>query len=556
MLSVQSGNELKILSAYRDLEIIEELSGNLQLSLTSMNIPSNEAHMMLRKECIIEVDDHEFIVKQVKAGVKSTDIVAFSTFFELGSVYKYDIFGGTKSFDEFMTYTLNGTGWTFTNKDVTGFYLIANFGEENVLNLIKSLCSIFGCYYKIMPGKHIMFAKEMVSDSDSQYRYKANIQSIMENADYTQLKTRIVGYGANGLMVTYTSPTASIFGVREAPPIENFDIFGEEEMGLYLKGQIQDMPMFNVELETLELVSKQLGEKVWLIHEVLDLEFQSLVLITRKRIRNGVLKVTSVVLGDRLPTNQFDLFTGIKQNIDSSRREYRSKIEQTNDRITLEVEEIGKSLSRIELKADQIELSVNNRITQEVAAINIRADQIELSVNNRITNEMAAINLRADNIQLQVNNNDQEIAQIDIKANQIQSQVTNNYNQTQSQITQLSGQINLKVDKGGVISEINLEPGAATIDADKINLNGAVMANGSITGSSTINVGTDLYVGNNIYLAQGSNDTKTIIFDNVARITGNWYEIRVSGPSVVLESSVKINGTLDLSNANVVGWTP
>jgi len=43
--------------------------------------------------------------------------------------------------------------------------------------------------------------------------------------------------------------------------------------------------------------------------------------------------------------------------------EFRSEIKKTDDRITLEVEHINTSIAAIDIKADNINLSVNNRIT-------------------------------------------------------------------------------------------------------------------------------------------------------------------------------------------------
>ena len=51
----------------------------------------------------------------------------------------------------------------------------------------------------------------------------------------------------------------------------------------------------------------------------------------------------------------------------------------------------------------------------------------------------------------------------------------------QSQITQNAQAITLKVSKGEVISSINQSAEAVTIDANRINLNGAVTANNNVT---------------------------------------------------------------------------
>lgn len=176
----------------------------------------------------------------------------------------------------------------------------------------------------------------------------------------------------------------------------------------------------------------------------------------------------------------------------------------------MEVDQLDKSIAAIDIKADNINLSVNNRITNEVAAIDIRANQIALSVSNLEYNSSASINI-------------------------------------------LQNSISLKVDANNLISSINMSPESISISASKINLNGAVMANGSITGSSTINVGTDLYVGNNVYLANGSGGTKSIQFGGISRITGDWSNIGISASNVKIDSNVTLgaSGSTVAFNGNV-----
>lgn len=77
---------------------------------------------------------------------------------------------------------------------------------------------------------------------------------------------------------------------------------------------------------------------------------------------------------------------------------------------------------------------------------------------------------------------------IDVRAGRIEIAVSSLDRDTKSAINVMQNSINLKVDKGGSITDINLSPGVATINADKINLNGAVMVNGTISGATSIQV--------------------------------------------------------------------
>lgn len=131
----------------------------------------------------------------------------------------------------------------------------------------------------------------------------------------------------------------------------------------------------------------------------------------------------------------------ISKVIESTKKEMRSKFEQVEDRITLEVEAVNESIATLELQADSISLRVEE-INTSVAAISLKADSISLSVSSldsRLGNAESSISIQA-------------------------------------------GQISSKVEAGGVISAINQSPEMISIHANKIQLVGAVSVLSDITG--------------------------------------------------------------------------
>jgi len=298
-------------------------------------------------------------------------------------------------------------------------------------------------------------------------------------------------------------------------------------------------------LDSVELTNKELGERVWLIYEPLKIEFQTRVLSQTKEFRAGKLVTTKVILGNTLPKSTDDFLVSQKVEIDENKKEYRSRFEQTNDRITMEVEEVNGSIAQLEIKADEINLSVNNRITDEMAAINVKADQINLNVNNRITNEVSTINQRADQIELKVQKNESNVSTLIIQAGQIESRVAGldgRMGTAESRITQTDQRITIETRGDNLISSINVAPYGVSINANKINLNGAVIASGAITGQSSINIATDATVGNNLYLGQ-SGGYKSVNFGSGSNITYNGSYMELSSPNVRLNgSSNELNG--------------
>lgn len=165
--------------------------------------------------------------------------------------------------------------------------------------------------------------------------------------------------------------------------------------------------------------------------------------------------------------------------------------------------------------------AVQNDIEDQSKEIEKNAARIEVTYN-RITSEVTA-RQKADG-QLQVTFE----SRITQTANQILATVTNVQDGLQSEIDQQAAQIALRVKKGNVISEINLEPGTVKINADHIELNGEAVAQ-------------SLWAQD---LQAASLDTTGNI--NGADITGE--DITANG--TISGATVSVPGTLSLGNGN------
>lgn len=531
-----------------DFKLEQSVDGTFQVSFSCFPSDNNPGYDLLRSESIISVEGNDFKVKQYNDTAFSKTVTAVSTFYEHSKTQKDGIFSGSHTLNNHLAFALASTGWTYTVDsavaNVTNF--INNFGDENIIALVNKICKYHQVEYIILPGNKLHFAKQIGGDYDYQYRYKHNVSDVVLVEDTTNLHTFIRGYGANGLAVSYTSPNLSTFGKKEPDPIRDDRFTNAAALTNYIKNSITDVPDLAIESRIPELTSRETGERIWLIYEPLNIEMQTRILKQTKVLRNGELITDSVIFGNTLIKSSIDILVEQQEQINDNKdyinetndilgeakQEYTSRIDQTDSRITLEVEQLETSIATVDIKADNINLSVNNRITSEIAAIDVKADNINLSVNNRITNEVAAI---------------------DVRANQIESSVSNLATNTNSSITQLSNNINLKIDKGGAITDINLTPGEATINANKINLNGAVVVNGSISGATDISVTRDAYIGNNLNLGYGSFGTTSIIFDNTARISSNGFSMDISSPSVRIGQNTSFSGPVDFSNSSITG---
>lgn len=482
MLTVTQNNQTEMLNQIQGFEMDEEVNGSLVVKFTSFSVPNNPGHILIDERPIFTVDGYDFRLAQLKGNDKRKDVTAVSTFYDLVGTRQEAIYGGTHTLNEFASFIFQGTGWTFTN-EVPGSRLIPNFGENNVIVLKDALCSAFECEMKIMLNNHVHFSPKIGPDNDAQYRRGHNIKSLAESVDWSKMRTQITGHGANGLVVTYTSPNAEKYGVHVADPITDDEITESSTMLERLKSELVDYPEAYFELDAVELTNKELGERVWLIDEVMGIEYQTRVLSKKTIIRGNKLVTSSVILGTTLPRKNADLLVNQKVEIDENKKEYRTKFLQTNQLIQLNAEQVDVSIAALELKADNISISVNNRITNEVAAINVKASEISLKVTNldsRMQGAESSINIQAGQIE-------SKVSQYEFNGQTITSKII----QTPSAISQMAQNLILQ----GLVTVTNLStPGATIIDGGNIygsnfvigKGTGSLMTMTAIAGSHTI----------------------------------------------------------------------
>lgn len=513
----------------------QDTQGNLTLEFT-VNKSNNEAGFnLLQEESIVRAANYDFRVKQIiddKPGRKT--ILAISTFFDLAYQFKDKTFGGTHSSQEFVNYLFVGTGWSAT-VDFMETATIYKFGSKNIIQCVNQICDAFNCEFEILPNNRVHFSKSLGPDNGAQYRYGHNIKAISRKIDTTHLRTKITATGKEHLTVTYTSPNHTIWGIRIADPISDERFTNADNLLKKAKASLIDYPKVTFELDTIELLDKQLGEKVWLIYEPIEgLELQTRIL---KRICivdeiTDELKTIAVTLGNSLTRTMSDnevdteeLIEETKEElsevIEENKKEYKSAITQTDSRITLEVEKLNNSIATVDVKADQISLSVSNRITNEVAAINVRANQIQSTVS-------------AQSVSI--------------------GNLNNRIGSAESSITQQSWQISQKVsttDYNGntIASLINQTSTTISIQASKINLVGAVRVLSDISGNlgaihaGNIRIKEDIHMGNRLYFS----DMTSVGGANGTIQLSAWNDIVYSG------SRHSFNGTVDFSGARVVG---
>jgi hypothetical protein len=437
MLSVKNlAGQVEGLTDTTGFEHVEEVNGELSLTFSAYRSERNIGYDLLNEESVITYENRDYRIKNMQSYKDYKQVDALSIYFDNADVWHYDIFGGTHTFNEFMDFVLSGTGWTYTNVDITGSAFIPNFGNANVLTLNEALISAFDCEMQVGQGRHLIFAYELGGDNDSQYRYGHNIVALSKSVDTSNLKTYIKGYGLDGLEVSYTSPNAVTFGIRHAEPIHDDNFSVAADLIALIKKDLVDYPETSIELDAVELQDKTLGEKVWLIYEPLNIEFQTRVLSKTTRLPK---ELSTVVIGTALRKTLSDSLVSQNIEVSDNKKQTRSRIDQTNEMITLEVERVDESIASLVIQADSIELSVS-------------------SLNGQVSNNTAQISIQAGQIS-------SKVSQTDYNGNTIASLI----NQTSTTIDIIASKINL-VGAVSVLSDISGSLGSITA--------------GSITGTS------------------------------------------------------------------------
>ncbi|MEV9640410.1 phage tail protein [Mammaliicoccus sciuri] len=557
------------------VEINEEVNGAYTLALTSFFHDNNPGHQLLEEESIIHADGFEFRVKQIRTDKNRKEIIAFSTFFDLIGHRQDEIYGGTRTLQEFMNFVFKDTGWNVTT-DINESRFIPNFGEGNVPDLLNNLLAEFECEYKIMPGKHVHFSKEVGPDNDAQYRYGHNIKELSHFVDTYNLRTQITGYGDEGLVVTYTSPYAEKYGIRKADPITDDEIRTESEMIELLKKELNDYPETSIALDSVELSDKEVGERVWLIYEPIRLsdgtfmEFQTRVMKKTSVLRDNEFVTQSVVIGNAMPRSLQDMIAEAEIEIERNAKWTRSRIEQTNYKIELAVErfegEVLEAYSKIELTADEIRSEVgalNVQLLEGIAQNKSLITQTATQIRSEVTSEVTRVDGRISSANSSIT---QLAGRVDLKAeSSTVSSLGSRVNNVEFSLDATNAQISQKVSQADytgrmITSMINQDPYAVSIHASKIDLVGAVTVLSDISGnlgsitSGNINIWESAYIGSGLYLRGGAGGLYTGIYfgrNQIMEDSSGW--LNINGGIRSQGAFTEVHGTIDFSKANVIG---
>ena len=186
---------------------------------------------------------------------------------------------------------------------------------------------------------------------------------------------------------------------------------------------------------------------------------------------------------------------GISTSV-SNNSGYISTIKQTIKGINSSVSDNQSNISSLTQTVKGISTSVENN-SSDISTLKQTAEGLQTQVSDN-SNKLVTINQTVDGVKVTAEDGIKKYTELSQTVDGLRSKVDQGINQ--SEIQQLKDQIDLKVSKGDVVSELNLEAGRALIssnkivlDADSVIFNGkAFIPDAAISGISAdkINTGT------------------------------------------------------------------
>ncbi|MED3716027.1 phage tail spike protein [Geobacillus thermodenitrificans] len=299
--------QTEALTDYKELTRKQRVNGERSLSFVLFKTERNaHAFDLVKEESIIEYDDHKYRIKQLEelavGAVPMKRVRADHVFFDVIDVYQYGTISGTKTISEALSFALNGTGWTFVVVGSFSTVQFENFGDDNAAALFQKILESYGAEFDIV-GNEVRIYNQIGANTDFQFRYRHNIKTLEKIVKTDNLSTYIKGYGKrndDGTYATtaeYTSPMASIFGIRHAKPIYDERFTNSNSLLEYIKTQIQDTPEISITIDFVDLAKAgyplprpRLGDTVYLIYEPLGID-----------ITTRIMEITDYPESDRSP---------------------------------------------------------------------------------------------------------------------------------------------------------------------------------------------------------------------------------------------------------------
>lgn len=418
LITVKRGNEEIPINHIKSANRRFYMNDIPEMNLIVARHKDNPAYAFLNEEeVIVTPDGHEWRIKVESEVTHYKNLNTQHILRDLTDLPLNQLLNGTQTARDLLSTILQGTGFTL-DLNITGLssITVSDFGRKNRWQLLKDACDLLNAEFTVLPGRIIRVRKALSNDKGKQYRYGYNLKNVTKKTDSTDIVTHVtVNYGEdNSLSETFVSPNAGNYSRAYYGDIISDDRITERATAQRrAEAEFKDIDI-SYELDIAQIGNDvELGETIHTIYEPLnDLSITTRILKTRDdwngdefilteaTVGNYVFKTANQILQGQINDNKNEI-DDTKENLVAAKKEYRSKIEQTDDRITLEVEKIDDSIAAINIRADNIQLSVTDLANQTSSSINLLRDQIELKVS--ADGVISAINMTPETVSISAN---------------------------------------------------------------------------------------------------------------------------------------------------------
>jgi phage minor structural protein len=237
---------------------------------------------LVQEETIVEYEGQQYRIKKIREVMKGKthvkEVQTHHVFFDIIDNHQYETLTGTLNMVQVLTHVFSVTDWTWVNQGAFASVEFDKFGDGNALELFKTILDRYGAEFEITGENEITLKNQIGNPQEAQFRYRHNIKTLYKDIDSSNISTYIKGFG-KGITAEYTSPNASAYGIRHAPPVrdERFTtLIGLQE---HLQKVLIDTPSIVIEVEAVELKKQgipiheyDLGDTIFLIHEDLGID--------------------------------------------------------------------------------------------------------------------------------------------------------------------------------------------------------------------------------------------------------------------------------------------
>jgi phage minor structural protein len=268
------------------------VNGEKIITVSGTKTEGNEhAYPLVQNENFFIYGDDEYTIKNFRERtigetVKVECKAIHRIFDDLKNNYIYNVTSGTIRIEPLLDFALKDSGYTFSvdTTDIPLSVEVENFGDDNSLSLLKKILEKFGVEFDVV-GTHIYVAKKIGRVTEHQVRHKFNINAPSREIDTDSFATYIRGYGklnedgTYAAYAEYTSPLASIYGIKHAKPIRDDRFTDNASLLETIKRSLNDSIEMSIKLTYVELKEMGIqdirkGDYVWCIIDPFNIDVQ------------------------------------------------------------------------------------------------------------------------------------------------------------------------------------------------------------------------------------------------------------------------------------------